>query len=113
MGAESGPPCDSQKLLPLSLSELGLTEHHQMLLNFIKGSRIVGKIRRIRFLTPDIVIVVAVGGTVMAGQSDSHTLVVIKQNTNWSVTAFQNLRAQFIGRPEEAQALTNELTQLL
>ncbi len=70
MGAESGPPCDSQKLLPLSLSELGLTEHHQMLLNFIKGSRIVGKIRRIRFLTPDIVIVVAVGGTVMAGQSD-------------------------------------------
>jgi uncharacterized protein (TIGR02246 family) len=44
---------------------------HQMLFDkFVKGSRLVCKIRSIRFLTPDIAIVVAIGGTVMAGQSD-------------------------------------------
>ena len=94
---------------------------HQMLFDkFVKGSRLVGKIRSIRFLTRDIAIVVAVGGTVMAGQSDIdpernsiHMLVAIKQNDKWHFTAFQNSRAQFIGRPEEAQALTDELRQLL
>jgi uncharacterized protein (TIGR02246 family) len=87
---------------------------------FIKGSHLVGKIRSIRFLTPDIAIVVAVSGTVMAGQSDIdlernsvHMLVAIKQNDKWRFTAFQNSRAQFIGRPEESQALTGELRQLL
>jgi uncharacterized protein (TIGR02246 family) len=98
-----------------------ISSFHQMLFNkFLKGSRLVGKIRSIRFLTPDIAIVVAVSGTVMAGQSDIdpgrnsvHMLVAIKQNTNWHFAAFQNSRAQFIGRPEQAQALTNELRQLL
>jgi hypothetical protein len=37
---------------------------------FIKGSRLVGKIRSMRFLTPDFAIVVTVGGTVMVGQLD-------------------------------------------
>jgi len=94
---------------------------HQMLFDkFVKGSRLVGKIRRIRFLTSNIAIVVAVGGTVMAGQSDIdpernsiHMLVAIKQNGKWHFTAFQNSRAQFIGRPEESQVLTDELRQLL
>jgi len=56
----------------------------------------------------------------MAGQSDIdpernsvHMLVAIKHNATWSFTAFQNSRAQFIGRQEEAQALMNELRQLL
>jgi|GEM_PF-6993655 hypothetical protein len=40
-------------------------------------------------------------------------IVAIKENDKWHFTAFQNSRAQFIGRPEEAQALTNELRQLL
>ena len=60
---------------------------------------------------------VAVGGTVMAEQSDIepernsiHTLVAIKHDGKWHFTAFQNSRAQFIGRPEESQALTEEST---
>jgi uncharacterized protein (TIGR02246 family) len=76
---------------------------HQMLFDkFLKGNRLVGKIRSIRFLTSDIAIVVAVGGTVMAGQSDIdsernsvHMLVAIKQNANWRFTAFQNSRALY------------------
>jgi uncharacterized protein (TIGR02246 family) len=87
---------------------------------FVKGSRFVDKIRRIRFLTSDIALVVAVGGTVMAGQSDIdpernsiHMLVAIKQNAKWYFTAFQNSRAQYTGRPEQAQELTDEVRQLL
>ena len=83
---------------------------------FIKGSRLVGRIRSIRFVTDDVAVMVAVGGTVMAGQSDIepdrnsiHTLVAVKHGNKWRFTAFQNTRAQFIGRPEESQALTEEL----
>jgi hypothetical protein len=56
----------------------------------------------------------------MAGQSDVdpernsiHMLVDIKQNDNWYFTTFQNSQAQFVGRPQEAQVLTNDLKQLL
>jgi uncharacterized protein (TIGR02246 family) len=94
--------------------------HQELFDRFVKGSRLVGKIRSIRFLSPDIVIMIAVGGTVMAGQSDIepernsiHTLVAVKRDSKWQFTAFQNSRAQFIGRPEQSQALTEELRQQL
>jgi hypothetical protein len=63
---------------------------------------------------------IAVGGTVMAGQSDIdpdrnsiHTLVAVKRDGNWYFTAFQNSRAAFVRRPEESQELTEELRQEL
>jgi uncharacterized protein (TIGR02246 family) len=94
---------------------------HQMLFDkFLRGSRIIGKIRSIRFVTMDVAIMIAVGGTVMAGQSDIeternsiHTIVAVKCDSNWYFTAFQNSRAQYIGRPEASQALTEELRQEL
>ena len=62
----------------------------------------------------------AVGGTVMAGKSDTdpkrnsiHTLVALKHDGEWCLTAFQNTRAHFIGRPGESQALTEKLQQEL
>jgi uncharacterized protein (TIGR02246 family) len=76
---------------------------------FVKGSRLIGKIRSIRFVTEDVAIMIAVGGTVVAGQSDIdpdrnsvHTLVAAKRNAKWHFTAFQNSRVQFIGRSGEA-----------
>ena len=98
-----------------------IASFHQMLFDkFLKGSRLIGKIRTIRFVTMDVAVLVAVGGTVMAGQSDIepernsiHTIVAVKRNRNWYFTAFQNSRAQYIGRPEEYQALTEELRQEL
>jgi uncharacterized protein (TIGR02246 family) len=78
------------------------------------------QIRSIRFVTKDVAVMIAVGGTVMAGQSDIepernsiHTLVAIKRDAKWYFTAFQNSRAQFIGRSEESQALTKELREEL
>jgi uncharacterized protein (TIGR02246 family) len=82
---------------------------------------LVGKVKKIRFLTPDVVIMHAVGGTIMAGQTDIdpernsvQTLVATKDNKwKWRLAAFQNIRVQFLGRPEQAQVLTEELRDLL
>ena len=95
--------------------------HQQLFDTFVKGSRLVGKIRNVRFLNPDVAIMHAVGGTIMAGQSDIepernsiHTLVIMKESDDkWRVTAFQNTRAQYIGRPEMAHELTEELRKEL
>ena len=98
-----------------------IASFHQMIFDkFLKGSRVVGKIRSTRFVTEDVAVMIAVGGTMMAGQSDIepernsiHTLVAIKRDAKWYFTAFQNSRAQFIGRPEESQALIEELREKL
>ena len=62
----------------------------------------------------------AVGGTVMAGQSDLdpernsiQTLVAVKRNGKWRLVAFQNTRATYMGRPEESQKLAEELRAVL
>lgn len=87
---------------------------------FLKGTRLVGKVRSVRFLTPEVAIMHAVAGTVMPGQSDiepernsTQTLVARKQGGEWRLAAFQNSRAQYLGRPKLAQELTEELRQLL
>jgi uncharacterized protein (TIGR02246 family) len=87
---------------------------------FLKGSRLVGKVRSVRFLTPDVAVMHAVGGTLMAGQTDLEsernsvmTLVAVKRGGKWALAAFQNTRAAYIARPEESQKLTEELQALL
>jgi uncharacterized protein (TIGR02246 family) len=98
-----------------------IASFHQMLFDkFLRGSRLIGKIKSIRFVTMDVAIMIAVGGTVMAGQWDIepernsiHTIVAVKRDNNWYFTAFQNSRAQYIGRPEISRALTEELRQEL
>jgi hypothetical protein len=63
----------------------------------------------------------AVGGTIMAGQSDIesernsvHRMVVKKEDTTGQhIVAFQNTRTQYVGRPKMVQALTNDLRQEL
>ena len=98
-----------------------IASFHQHLFDmFLKGSRLVGKVRSVRFLTSDVAVMHAVGGTVMAGQSDLdpernsiQTLVAVKRNGKWRLAAFQNTRAIYMGRPEESQKLTEELRALL
>ena len=64
----------------------------------------------------------AVGGTIMAGQSDIesernsvHMIVAKKDDASsqWQIVAFQNTRAQYIGRPDVVQALTEDLRREL
>lgn len=75
-----------------------ISSFHQMLFDsFVKGSRLVGKVRGIRFVSSDVAIMIAVGGSVMAGQSDIEperysirTLVAIKRDRILQFSAFQN-----------------------
>ena len=81
----------------------------------------VWKIREVRFLSPDVALLRAVVGMVPSGQSDLNpaanaiqSLVAVKRDGNkWRIALFQNTPAQFHGRPELAQELTEELRQLL
>jgi uncharacterized protein (TIGR02246 family) len=94
--------------------------HQQLFDTYVKGTRLVGKIRSVRFLTSDVALMHVVGGTIMADQTDIEpernsvqTLVATKNRGEWRLAAFQNTRAQYLGRPKEAQALTEELRRLL
>lgn len=98
-----------------------IASFHRMLFErILVGTRLVGKVRGVRFLTHEVALMHAVGGTVMQGQSDIdpernsvQTLVAIKRDGTWKLAAFQNSRAQFIGRPELAEKLTEELRREL
>ena len=80
----------------------------------------VGKVRSVRRLGPDAAVLRAVAGMVPAGQTDLapqlntiQTLVVAKYDGRWRAVLFQNTPAQFHGRPELVQQLTDELRPLL
>ncbi len=80
----------------------------------------IAKVREVRFLSPEIALLRAVVGMVPPGQNDINpdvnaiqSLVVVKQGDAWRIAHFQNTPAQFHGKPELAEALTEELRQLL
>ena len=80
----------------------------------------VGKIREVRLRTSDVAILRAVVGMVPPGQVDINpavnaiqSLVAVKQEGGWRIVLFQATPAQFHGRPELVQQLTDELRQLL
>jgi uncharacterized protein (TIGR02246 family) len=80
----------------------------------------VAKIRDARLLTPDIARLRAVAGLVPPGQSDIaaqlnaiQTLVAVKRSGEWRIAYFQNTPAQYHGRAELAEQVTEELRQVL
>jgi len=80
----------------------------------------VGKVREVRFLTPDVAVLRAVAGLVPPGARDLNpnlnavqSLVAARHDGQWRVELYQNTPAAFHGRPEESAALTAELRQLL
>ncbi len=80
----------------------------------------VSKVRGVRLLSPEIALLRAVAGLVPHGRSDIEpalnalqTLIATKHDGQWRITLFQNTPAQFHGRPELVQQLTEELRQLL
>ena len=80
----------------------------------------VSKVREIRLLSGDVALLRAVVGMVPPGQADINpavnavqSLVAAKTDGGWRIASFQNTPAQFHGRPEMAQRLTEELRRLL
>jgi uncharacterized protein (TIGR02246 family) len=98
-----------------------IAEFHQMLFaRFLSGTRLVGKVVDVRFLSPDVAVARGIGGTVMPGETDlAHdrnsvqTLVAIKRDGAWRLARLHHSRAEFVGRPEAAAAFTTELRKLL
>jgi uncharacterized protein (TIGR02246 family) len=99
-----------------------ITTFHQMLFDkFLRGSRLIGKIKSIKFPIPNVAIIVAISGTIESNQSiinpernSIHTIVAVKHDNNgqWCFTAFQNTRAIYIGQPQKAEQLTKEIEQI-
>lgn len=83
-------------------------------------ARFISKVKDVRFLSPDIAILRAIAGMVPPQQSDinpkvntHHTLIVVKKDGDWCIQLFQNTPAQFHGRPELVEQMTEELRELL
>ena len=79
----------------------------------------VSKVREVRILSPGVALLRGVVGMVPHGQSDINpalnahqTLIATKQDDRWRIALFQNTPAQFHGRPDLVQQLTEELRQL-
>src|SRR4029079_804132 len=76
----------------------------------------IGIIRSVRFLTPEVALLRAVSGVIPAGQDDlnpalnaQQALIAVKHDGAWRIILYQNTPAQFHGRPDLAQRLTDEL----
>jgi uncharacterized protein (TIGR02246 family) len=79
----------------------------------------VGAVRGARLLGPDVGILRAVTGLIPDGEEDVNpatnaiqSLIAVRVDGDWRVALFQNTPAAFHGRPEAADALTDELRQL-
>ncbi|VDG97952.1 Uncharacterised protein [Lysinibacillus sphaericus] len=80
----------------------------------------ITKVKDIRFLGTDVAILHAIAGMIPPGKTDIEpkvnalqTLVAVKTDDDWRVELFQNTPAQFHGRPELVEEMTDELQQLL
>jgi uncharacterized protein (TIGR02246 family) len=80
----------------------------------------VTKIRSVKALGSDAALLHAVAGMVppngseiMPDRNAIQTVVAQRADDVWSVVLFQTTPAQFHGRPEETEALTAELSDLL
>jgi uncharacterized protein (TIGR02246 family) len=80
----------------------------------------VSKVRDVRLLSPEVAILRAIVGMVPPGQVDLNpavnahqTLVAAKRDGTWRIELFQTTPAQFHGRPDLVQQMTEELRQVL
>ena len=80
----------------------------------------VSKVRSVRLLCSEVAILRAIVGMVPPGQLDLNpavnahqTLVAAKRDGIWRIELLQTTPAQFHGRPELVQQMTEELRQLL
>ena len=77
-----------------------IVSFHQPLFDkWLRGTRLVGEVESVRFLSPHVALMRTRGGTIMRGKSrpsperDSiQTLVAVKREGEWRLVAFHNTR---------------------
>jgi uncharacterized protein (TIGR02246 family) len=91
----------------------GIFAHH-------KTAPYIYIIREVRFLSDEVALLRSVVGMLNPTGEDINpaanaiqSLVSVKQNDEWRISLFQNTPAQFHGRPELSQALSDELRKLI
>ena len=73
---------------------------HQVLFDkWLNGTRLVGRVKDVRFLSPDVALMHAVGSTIMRGKTvpspervSIQTFVAVRRDGQWRLAAFQNTR---------------------
>ena len=80
----------------------------------------ISKIKDVSILSSDVAILSAIAGMIPPQQSEinpnlntQQTLITVKIDGNWRIQLFQNTPAQFHGRPELVEQMTNELKEML
>ena len=94
--------------------------HQELFDKWLKGTRLVGKVEEVRFLSPEVAVMHAVGSTVMRGKSEPsperdsiQTLVAVREKDDeWRLAAFQNTRVRHMG-PNPIAFVLWMLTDLL
>jgi uncharacterized protein (TIGR02246 family) len=89
--------------------------HQQLWNGILRGSTMHGEIKQIRFLTPDVAIFHGVGAvklrfhkTAPKKRNSINTNVIVKNNGEWKIAAFQNSR---ISKPGLMQTLFMKLSK--
>ena len=79
--------------------------HRPLFERWLKGTQLVGRVKRVHWLSPDIVVMHAVGGTIMRGKRKAEpardsiqTLVAVRHEGGWQLVAFQNTRLRSMSR---------------
>ena len=80
----------------------------------------VAKVREIRMLSSNVGILRAVVGMIPPGSDDIYaagntiqTLVAVQNANGWQATLFQSTPAAWHGRPQDSEALTEELRDVM
>ena len=83
-------------------------------------ARYVTKVRDMRAVTKDVMMLRAVAGMVPAGEYDIRpelnvvqSLVALRDLEGWVIVLFQNTPAKFDGRPDAVKELSKELREIL
>lgn len=81
------------------------SSHQELFDKWMKGTRLVGHVEDVRFLSPDVALIHAVGSTVMRDQSEPsperdsiQTLVATRQGGEWRLAALDNIRIRPMSR---------------
>lgn len=90
--------------------------HRALFAGIMRGSRMTMREPRIRFVTPDVAVVSALGGIIMRWQRgrtepsakrlSAVTFVLVRQGDQWPVTAFQNTRYRPFSRTVMGRLMT-------
>src|SRR6186997_1235137 len=93
-----------------------IQEHLSAIFADHQPAKFITIIKEIRFLSPSVALLRAAVGMVPRGQKEINpktnaiqSLIVIKENEQFSIALFQNTPAAFHGRPELVEEMTKEL----